>query len=96
MEQEKTNKPKPLDASGTLHGGLVGGLSGAASLGPVPKPPWRRRLRDLRWKALGTVIGNYIYEGLSSVDWNAVRDALQKLLQRRFGRKRQPATAAQV
>lgn len=42
MEQERTNKPEPLHASATLHGGLVGSLSATASLRPVPKPPWQR------------------------------------------------------
>ena len=83
MEQEKTNKPKPLDASGTLHGGLVGSLSGAASLGPVPKPPWQRFM-DLNWK-----VGKPVLK-------EAAREAIVEIIKWFVsGRKRESAIAQQ-
>ena len=98
-EGEEGNMAKKRTQVNVRASGNLGDLTGSAriTVSPKPpeKPPWRKRLKDLSWKALGTVIGKYIYDGLSSVDWNAVRDTLQKLLQRCFGRKRQPAEAGQ-
>ena len=92
MEQETTDQPEPLSASGTLYGGLKGSLSGTASLGPAPKPPWYKRLGG----RFETIVIGFITNQLPPIDWSAVWDAAQKFLQGCFGRKRQPAGAGQV
>ena len=70
--------PPPLDASGTLHGGLEGSIGGSASLGPEPKPkpPWW----DSEWvmQARDEAINR-----LLDVDWPGVWEGLQNLFFRR-------------
>ena len=91
MEQEKINTPEPLRASVTLHGDLIGSISATAQLGPVPKPPWYRRLKDRNLQAAKAVLK--AFERVGRIGY-AVGG--WKILSELLGFKRQPAEARQV
>ena len=85
MEQEKANKPEPLLASATWHGGLVGSLAATASLRPVPKPPWQRFM-DLN-------VGLAKLLKLEEAAWEVGKQAAWEIGKGILGLKRTPAEA---
>ena len=90
MEEEMTTTPEPLRAVGTLHGGLIGSSSATGALGPLPKPPWHRRLKDRNLevaKAWFKVVQVAAKIGSAIGGWKTIWDALELFL----GRERQPA-----
>lgn len=90
--KKETNLPPPLRAFAESHIGLEVSTEATAQLGPVPKPPWYKRLGG----RFETIVIGFITNQLPPLDWNAVWDAIQRLWQLCFGRRCQPAAAAQV
>ena len=88
MKEETT--PEPLRASATLTGGLTGSISGTATLGPKPKPPWLRWFVDQNWGLAKLLLKGLWWVGsIGSAfgGWQTIWDTLQPF----FGRRRQPA-----
>lgn len=59
--------PPPLEASGTISGGLVGRVEGQATLGPPPRPPWwkdKAKLKAEGWAFLHGIARVAVVKGV--------------------------------